>query len=153
MKLDYENTDEVGRWVCFRTGGVYEPGCSTAIGQRDDDGKLVGGVLFDHYNGRSIAMHVAGEGTHWVSRQLLRAAFEYPFRQLRVKKVLGLVDSTNRPARRFDEHLGFVLEARVRDAGPQGDLLIYSMTADRCRWIRGQNGEHDGADAGGASDQ
>jgi RimJ/RimL family protein N-acetyltransferase len=90
--------------------------------------------LFDHYNGRSIAMHVAGEG-NWLNRSFLRACFGYVFRQLRVNKVIGLVDSGNESARRFDEHLGFRLEATITGAGMTGDLLIYTMTAAECRWL------------------
>ena len=135
MNLDYGATDEVGRFVCHRTGGTYEPGCSAAIGMRNDAGELVAGVLFDHYNGRSIAMHVAGDGGHWMTRQFLRASFRYPFRQLKVNKVIGFVDSANRAARKLDEHLGFIIEARLKDAGPQADLLLMSMTADQCRYL------------------
>lgn len=105
-----------------------------------EDGNLYAGVLYDHYNGRSIAMHVAGDGGHWITRDLLRAAFRYPFNELMVRKILGLVDSTNLGARKLDEHLGFQLEAVLKDAGPQGDLLLYSMTAEQCRFLEKPHG-------------
>jgi RimJ/RimL family protein N-acetyltransferase len=134
----WDKPEMVGRWVCDRTGGTYDP-CSQAIGL-EQDGRLIAGVLFDHYNGRSIAMHVAGEGGHWMTRDYAKACFGYVFNQLRVNKVLGLVDSTNTAARRYDEHLGFRLAATIPDAGPHGDLLIYTMTRDECRWVE----KHDG---------
>jgi RimJ/RimL family protein N-acetyltransferase len=131
-QIVWDQPERVGRWVCERTNGTYDP-CSQAIGL-ERDGSLIAGVLFDHYNGRSIAMHVAGEG-NWLNRSFLRACFGYVFRQLRVNKVIGLVDSGNESARRFDEHLGFRLEATITGAGMTGDLLIYTMTADDCRWL------------------
>ena len=100
---------------------------------------MVAGVVFDLYNGRSIAMHVAGEGS-WLSRPYLRACFGYVFNQLGCIKAIGLVDSTNARARRFDEHLGFRLEATIADAGKYGDLLIYSMTRQECRFLEAHHG-------------
>ncbi|MFK4444634.1 RimJ/RimL family protein N-acetyltransferase [Caballeronia udeis] len=135
-RIVWNESQRVGQWVCERTGGVYSAVDSTAIGlERGTD--LIAGVLFDHYNGASIAMHVAADGPHWLNRAYLRGCFTYPFVQLGIKKIIGLVDSSNAAARRFDEHLGFVLEATIEDAAPHGDLLIYSMTRAQCRYIQG----------------
>lgn len=122
----------VGPWVCARTGGEYSGGVTIGM---ERDGVLVAGVLFDNFNGKSMAMHVAAEGPGWLNREYLRTAFTYAFVQMRVGKLLGLVDETNAAARRFDEHLGFRLEARIADAAPKGDLLIYSMTPAQCRFL------------------
>lgn len=107
-----------------------------AIGLKDAYGNLIAGVLFDNYNGASIQMHVAAEpGARWMTREYLHCCFAYPFRQLAVRKIVGLVSCTNLPARRFDEHLGFHLEATLTDAHPDGDLLVYTMTKQQCRWL------------------
>ena len=129
----------IGPWVCHRTGGSYVEQDSQTIGLVRN-GELVAGVLYDHYNGRSIAMHVAAIGKFWMTRQYLHACFHYPFIQLGVNKILGLVDSTNLAAQKFDEHLGFKAEAIIKDAAPQGDLIIYSMTAADCRFLGETNG-------------
>lgn len=129
--------DRIGPWVCERTGGRYEPTCSQAIGW-ESDGELVAGTLYDQYNGRSICMHVAAEKP--VTRAYTRACFSYAFEHLGVQKVLGLVDSTNSAALRFDRHLGFVEEARIKDAGKFGDLIVLSMTRPQCRWIGDRHG-------------
>ena len=70
-----------------------------------------------------------------MNREFLWYCFYYPFEQLQVKKILGLVESDNAEARKLDEHLGFTLEATLKDAAPKGDLLIYSMTRDQCKWL------------------
>jgi RimJ/RimL family protein N-acetyltransferase len=100
-------------------------------------------VVFDNYNGRSISMHVAGEGGHWMTRDYARACFGYAFGQLGVRKIIGLVDSTNEAAKRYDEHLGFRVEGVITDAGKHGDLLIYSMTPDQCRWLGEKHGKQE----------
>ena len=134
-RVIWDRPAEVGAWVCERLNSVFDPLTGTAIGQ-ERDGQIVGGVVYDNFRGASICMHVAGSDGHWMSREFLRAVFGYPFDQLGVKKVLGTVDSPNVAAQQFDEHLGFVLEATLRDAGRGGDLLIYSMTRAQCRHLR-----------------
>lgn len=123
----------IGPWVCQRTGGQFD-GLGTAIGL-EKDGELIAGVLYDGYNGNSVCMHVAAVGKRWMTKEYLRVCFDYPFKQLKVKKILGVVDSMNIDARRFDEHLGFELEAVIAGAGQKGDMLIYSMTPERCRFL------------------
>lgn len=135
-RLVWNEPARVGGWVCQRLESEFNEKLSTAIGL-EKDGALIAGVLFDNYNGRSIAMHVAAEGSHWMTREFLCACFGYAFNQCKVKKVIGYVDSTNLAARRFDSHLGFVLEAIIPDAGRCEDLYIYSMTPDQCRFIGG----------------
>jgi RimJ/RimL family protein N-acetyltransferase len=116
-------------------GGTRDAGAS-GIGIEDETGRLIAGVKFDQWNGRSVCMHVAAlPGVNWLTRGFTRACFDYAFGQLGVIKVLGLVDAANLAARQFDEHLGFVLEATITDASPGGDLLIYSMTRASCRYI------------------
>jgi len=126
----------VGPWVCARTGGEFSPIGSSTIGLLDEDGTVVAGAVYDNFNGTSICVHLAGEGRNWLNREFLRAGFRYPFDQLKVKKLLGLVPSTNMLARRFDEHCGFQLEAVVTEAAQDGaDLLIYSMRRENCRFL------------------
>lgn len=101
------------------------------------NGDLVAGVLYDNFTGRSVQMHVASDGTkRWMSKAFLYLAFDLPFNKWRVNKIIGLVDSTNIDAQRFDENIGFHLEHVVTDAGPKGDLLIYTMTRQQCRFLK-----------------
>ena len=82
-------------------------------------------------------MDVASEpGKHWATREFLWMVFHYPFDQLQCKRVSGVVAADNLPARKFNEHLGFTLEATLADAHPQGNLLIYRMMREDCRWLK-----------------
>ena len=125
----------IGPWVCERTGGQWN-GEGACIGMVKD-GAIVAGVIFDHYNGQSACMHVASDGSrHWLTRKFLETCFDYPFNQLKLKKVIGLVDSMNIDALKFDKHLGFVEEAVIKDAGAKGDLHILTMTRQQCRFLK-----------------
>jgi hypothetical protein len=121
-------------WTAARTGGRYFAGSGQGIGL-ERGGQLVAGVLYDNFTGHSVQMHVAAIGKNWMVRDYLRACFDYPFNQMKVNKVIGLVDSTNLDALRFDRHLGFVDEAVIKDAGKFGDLHILTMNRQQCRFI------------------
>lgn len=106
----------------------------------EKDGELIAGVLYEGFNGHNVWMHVAAnDDGHWLNRRFLRAAFEYPFEQLELKRVSGFVAASNERARRFDEHLGFELEATLSGAAHDGgDALVYVMWRDKCRFTRAQ---------------
>jgi hypothetical protein len=130
----FGHDDYVAKWVVSRAGGEWVSGSGTAIGLWDGE-RLVAGTIYDQYNGASCCIHVAGEYQGWLTKPFLWTAFAYPFLQLKVRKLIGLVSSSNEKSRKFQERLGFRLEAALKDAHPDGDLLVYTMTKDQCRWL------------------
>jgi hypothetical protein len=72
-----------------------------------------------------------------MNRAFLGEGFRYPFEQLGCKRVTGLVPARNEVAARFDEHLGFIYEGRIRQVLPNGDdLLVYGMLREECRFLQ-----------------
>lgn len=126
--------ERVGRWLADKTDGEWREG-ATCVGL-ERCGEIVAAVMYDQFNGASVCMHVAAEGKRWLNREFLWFAFYYPFVQMGVNVVIGLVAKENHAARKFDEHLGFVLKAELPDAHPSGALLIYTMRKDECRWLK-----------------
>jgi len=102
--------------------------CITCI----EDGRPVAGAIYDGYNELSISAHVWIDAERQPSKEWYAAIMDYPFNKLCVTKLVGQVASSNEEARRFDEHLGFVEEARVKDYSRDGDLIIYTMTREQC---------------------
>lgn len=136
MKIITGADSLVGPWVCQRAGGDWTPGRGVAIGLAHPEKGLVAGVLYEDWNGANILGHVAAvPGRMWLNREFLWFCFHYPFEQLGVKRITGIVPSSNLEARRFDESLGFELEATLKDAHPTGDLCVYAMTKEKCRWL------------------
>ena len=81
--------------------------------------------------------HIAGKpGKRWLNRDFLFAMFDYPFNQLGVNRITGLVAKKNKEARRFDEHLGFKYEGNMRHALADDDMLIYGMLKRECKWLK-----------------
>lgn len=119
---------------------VWHPEGRSALGELDDNGEPLWAVVYDHYEERgSVQMHIAIDNPKNVTRRAISSVFEYPFCQLGVKKVLGIVNSQNHGALTFDLRLGFTIEATIKDAYEMGDMYILSMTQEQCRWIRGDS--------------
>jgi RimJ/RimL family protein N-acetyltransferase len=117
-------------------GSRWFPGRGHIIGLWDDEAGPLAGCLYESHNGASIMLHIAtDQSKKWMNREFLWFVFYFPFEQLGVRKIIAPVESTNSDCVRFIEHIGFTLEATLKDAAPKGDLLIYSMVKDQCRWL------------------
>lgn len=131
--------DLLARWLCERIGYMPTPWLK-CIANVSPEGKIRGVVGFDAWNGASCEMHVAGEG-NWVTRELLRAVFDYAFGVAGLNVLIGMVPSTNERALRFDRHIGFEEVGRIRDGAPGGDLVILQLRRENCRYLESENGQ------------
>lgn len=110
--------------------------CAASYNDRD---VLMGGVLFTDYWGGSIGIHFAGFRPNWISRAIIYLAFDYPFRQLEVKKLVATIPEWNVRSRNNALHFGFKIEHLVSDIYNRRDgvngMYICSMLRDDCRWL------------------
>ena len=132
-KLIVHEDERVGKWLNDNFDMGWRSG-TICIGLEDKE-KLIAGVLYDWYNKSSIYMHVGAYGKKWLTREYLWACFHYPFIQLNCKVLIGLVGSKNDAAKKFDEHLGFKLHTKIPHAHPDGELLVYIMNREDCRFL------------------
>ena len=121
------------------TPGAFSEGRGVGlvdIDQHTGQADLIAGCWFEKWNGVNLSMHIAAvPGRRWMNREFLWYCFHYAFVECGCRRVTGLVPESNFDARRFDEHLGFEHEATLKDAAPDGDLRIYVMWKDKCRWL------------------
>lgn len=128
-------------WVAKRTNeyGSFTgaQGSNTAQGLGwVRNGQIVAGVVYAEWNGPNVVCHIASDGSRrWLTREFLWTIFDYPFNQLECRRITVCVGEGNSNSRRFVEHLGFELETTLRAAHPTGDLLVYSMFSESCKWI------------------
>lgn len=135
-RLVLGHDDQIGQWVAERTGGTYAPGSGKTLALAEDD-RLIAAVLYESYNGASIQTHIAAEpGANWLTRRFLWVIFDYPFVQLNCNLIVSVVASSNSVSRRFVEHLGFEIQATLKDAHPDGDLVIYGLYKQNCKWLK-----------------
>ena len=101
------------------------------------EGELVAVVVFDNFSECDCHMHIASDGTKaWMNKALLLSAFSYPFTQLGMRRVTGMVPADNAAALAFDENLGFVREGYHPKAGPGGsDLISLGLLKESCRFV------------------
>lgn len=144
-------------WVCSDQEVAKQVGLPWARGQIgmvfpfDERAKAI--MLFDgdvlraatvytDFTYQSVSMHIASDGSkRWLTRLFLRESFAYPFEQLGVQRVTGLVAASNPDALRFDLHLGFQVEGRMRAAAQDGsDLLVLGMLRQECRHLKEEYG-------------
>jgi RimJ/RimL family protein N-acetyltransferase len=120
----------------------YERDDYAALGICNPSGELIGGVVYDHFTGYDIAMHVAAvRGSMWMRPHIISQIFGFPFNQLKCRRVTGYVSARNSHTIKFDLGLGFQVEGRLRDATPEGDMIILGMTRNECRWLEENHGK------------
>lgn len=133
-ELIYGHEDRLLPWAQERIGVAFRRDAYTIGLERD--GEIAAVVVFDTFSETDCCMHIASDGSRaWMSKALLLAAFAYPFSQLGLLRVTGLVPAGNADALAFDEHLGFVREGFHPKAGPGGtDLISLGLLRERCRF-------------------
>jgi RimJ/RimL family protein N-acetyltransferase len=114
----------------------YNPATDVVFSHVTPSGNVMGGVIYDGYTGNNIFMHQAGFDRRWLTGNMLWIAFDYPFNQLKVGKVAGTINSNNKELLDFNLRLGFIEEARIKDAYCDGDMIVLTMRRDQCRWLK-----------------
>jgi hypothetical protein len=83
--------------------------------------------------------HFAGFRKGWISKPLLWLGFDFPFNQLKVKKLFGIIPEWNWQSRNLALHLGYKIEILLADVfdfthGVNG-MYVVSMEREDCRWL------------------
>ena len=130
--------NEVGEWVARQAGGAFVPGGAVALGLRESGRAILAGCFFENYNGRSLVAHLAIQRA---SRRFYWYLADYVFRQCGVHKLIAPVASTNTRMVRLALNMGFMEECRIKDAAPDGDILIMTMTREQCRFLEDRYGK------------
>jgi hypothetical protein len=117
----------------------FVPKLHHCIATYDKSDRLAGGVIFTGYLSGSVQIHMAGFQRNWVNKAIIYLAFNYPFVQLGVNKLFGLVPERNTVSRNNTLHLGFKVEYLTPDVfnyedGVNGMYLV-SMYKKDCKWL------------------
>lgn len=89
-------------------------------------------VGYNCWVGDGVFMHVAFEGKHALTKDLLREAFVYPFDTCGLRVVYGMTPITNEEAIAFNKKLGFTEVYRTKN------FVLFEMTRENCRWLHGR---------------
>jgi len=104
----------------------------------EEDTKLKMCIAFNAFMGKVCQIHVGYvENWHFTPKQMLKAVFEYGFDVLKRDVLLGIVNSNNERAMKYDLHLGFTESHRLpglHDDG--GDIVILRMNKADCKYLK-----------------
>lgn len=133
-KLLYGDEHRLLPWAQERIGVPFRRDAYTIGLERDSE--IVAVVVYDNFSEADVNMHIASDGSRaWMNKSLLVAAFAYPFIQLGLRRVTGMVPAKNAEALAFDEHIGFTREGFHPHALPGDDLVSLGLLRENCRFI------------------
>jgi RimJ/RimL family protein N-acetyltransferase len=125
---------QIALWVGDRTGAEYEQDV-VAIGVARN-WKLVAGVVFSHFTGRSFVATIAAEDPRWCRKGILAGLFAYPFQQAGAAVLTCYIAEHNKRSLKLCRGLGFKDAGRVRDFFPDGDAIMLDMVRSECKWLQ-----------------
>lgn len=128
------NPNIVIPWVAERCECPPPGSATTGIGLVQH-GKLVAGVMYERFTGRSVFVSLAIDPGCYLDRQFVWAICDYPFNQLGVERVAATITSSNARSIRIAKHIGFVVAASIPDMFYDGDLLIATIDRSDCKWL------------------
>ena len=138
MSFEITSDHSAGHWTAKKVDGGYFQKRSQSIGLKKD-GEFVAGVIYENWHGKSITCHIAVTGR--MIPAYLFAIFDYPFNVCKVGKIIVPVSSANLTSIRFVEKMGFQEEARINNAMPDGDMVIFTMPKERCKYLENRYGK------------
>ena len=99
-------------------------------------GRFVAGVIYNKMEGANVCMHIgAVGGAKWLNEEFLHAAFDYPFNELRKRRVTACIRASNRKAIKFVKNLGFEYEGTMKHYYSDDDMVIHGMLREKCRFL------------------
>lgn len=125
----------VDRWVAKKAGVTTWLGHSHSVGFYID-GDLRAAAVFDSYTPYECCMHLAIEPNVSVPEWALRQVFGYPLKQLKLKRVTGLVRADNAAAIEIAKRNGFIEEGRKRMACGDCDEIVLGLLPEECPWTK-----------------
>jgi RimJ/RimL family protein N-acetyltransferase len=138
--VSFEITSDhaAGHWTAQKVDGGYFQERSRSIGLKKN-GEFVAGVIYENWHGKSITCHIAVTGR--MTSAYLGAIFHYPFNVCKVGKIIVPISSANIASIKFVEKMGFLEEARIKDAMADGDMVIFTMPKKRCKYLEYRYGK------------
>ena len=133
IRVITDDQERIGKWFSEANGNEYSFTNMEYIAT-ESNGVITCATGSNCYNGKSMQMHVALKG--WFTKEAMWYAFHYPFVELGLHKLIAPIPSTNVKSLRVAKHFGFIPEAIIKDAAPDGDLHLLTMTKEQCRYLK-----------------
>ena len=103
------------------------------------DGKIIGGTLFTHYDVHNIWMHLALDDPKTMRRSFAKQVFEYCFITCKCVRITAMTTLDNKRCIKLIESAGFKKEGIIRKVVKKGmqylDGAVYGLLRKECRYL------------------
>jgi RimJ/RimL family protein N-acetyltransferase len=107
------------------------------IAAESDSGKILGVCMMDTWQEGSVQIHIAIDSpVCFRNHTFIREVFDYIFIKANRQVAVGIVNSDNVKALKFDKKLGFTEIGRIKDGHKKGiDTVLLELRRENCIWI------------------
>lgn len=129
------NDPRAGEWVREKIPKVacWTDGFKSLAAIEGD--KILGAVVYDAFTPYDCCIHVRLDAPACKDPWILRHVFGYPFEQLGLKRITGLVGKSNDKGTKLCTWLGFRFEGVKKFGLGDEDEVIFGMTREDCTWL------------------
>jgi hypothetical protein len=124
--------------ILYETAGVQTTPDLKTLVWLDKDKYIRWVIGYNNFLGRSVQVHLGSiKGLQTRPRQLLHAAFDFPFNVLHVDLLIGIINGMNKKMVDVAFKLGFREKTRWENMHDNsGDIIVFEMYKKDCRWLR-----------------
>lgn len=132
----YGYDDVVSRFVAQLIPACGErglPPASKAFGVIDEQGRLIAGMVYHHYDPQSGVIEMSGAalpGYQWLSRETIKRMYQYPFLQIGCQMVIMRVAADDQRLLRQLAALNYSFIRIPRLLGRDRDAVICLLTRE-----------------------
>ena len=102
----------------------------------EKDGEIICIFGYDNFNGKSCHQHFICNPGKYVPRDYIWFSYFYPFNQMGVEMLIGMLPSNNDRIIDLAKHAGFVEKYRIVGAHPEGDIILSTLNKQDCRFLK-----------------
>ncbi|CAB4155364.1 RimL Acetyltransferases, including N-acetylases of ribosomal proteins [uncultured Caudovirales phage] len=114
----------------------YLPENSIVFASLDEDGNILGGVLFSQFTRNNCEVTCASSSPRFLNRNFMDVFFHYAFITAGKARVNAIVDVDNEKSKVLCRKIGFIEEGVLKRWYGDKDAVIFRMTREECRWIK-----------------
>ena len=139
-RLVFDDKDTIGDWVADQVGQDSSWGCFYAMGIMRGT-EVLAGVVINNMNDSNATAHVAVAKPSRLLHQLFSHFCKYAFVHCGLKRVTGMVPTSEPKTIEFDKHLGFVEEFVMKHGANNSDMQVLVLWPENSRrWLGDTHG-------------
>ena len=134
-RLVFDQKQIIGHWVAVQVEQESSWGDYYAMGIMRGD-EVLAGVVVNNMNDSNATAHIAVAKKTKLLPQLFSHFCKYVFIQCGLKRVTGMVPTSEPQTIEFDKHLGFVEEFVMKDGANDSDMQVLVLWPHNSRrWL------------------